>query len=238
MPSCPTCPTRSTTATFSSPHADGSACIASGSTSQACWPVKSSASRKSTRAFGSPASCTTISDTSTWSRKPCNLSTTRSARRCHPCLRYDLSPMCPGWTGRKVVPRKGFEPPTPALRTKTTGPTSAFSRAISRGADVICSVLVPPNPGRPLKPKPPDPEKQRPSFAGAVAGSKSTTSSTKIEQQKNTKARRPDREELVRRLLRVTAGTVTIGYIDGERPQFTPTDVDGVVLGVFGSVRD
>jgi len=134
--------------------------------------------------------------------------------------------------------RKGFEPPTPALRTKTTGPTSAFSRAISRGADVICSVLVHPNPGRPLKPKPPDPEKQRPSFAGAVAGSKSTTSSTKIEQQKNTKARRPDREELVRRLLRVTAGTVTIGYIDGEGPQFTSTDVDGVVLGVFGSVRD
>src|SRR4029450_2213821 len=40
---------RSTTATFSSPHADGSACITSGSTSQACWPVKGSASRKSTR---------------------------------------------------------------------------------------------------------------------------------------------------------------------------------------------
>src|SRR2546421_638918 len=82
---------RSTTATFSSPHADGSACIASGSTSQACWPVKSSASRKSTTAFGSLASCITISDTSTWSRKPCNLSTTRSVRGCHPCLRYDLS---------------------------------------------------------------------------------------------------------------------------------------------------
>ncbi len=32
----------------------------------------------------------TISDTSTWSRKPCNPSTTRSARGCHPCLRYDL----------------------------------------------------------------------------------------------------------------------------------------------------
>jgi hypothetical protein len=25
-------------------------------------------------------------------------STTRSARGCHLCLRYDLSPMCPGWT--------------------------------------------------------------------------------------------------------------------------------------------
>ncbi len=55
-------------------------------------------SRKSTTAFGSPASCTLISDTSTWRRKPCNRSTTRSARGCHPCLRYDLLPMSPGWT--------------------------------------------------------------------------------------------------------------------------------------------
>ncbi len=37
-------------------------------------------------------------DTSTWSRKPCNPSTTRSARGCHPCLRYVLSPVCPVWT--------------------------------------------------------------------------------------------------------------------------------------------
>src|SRR5438552_5255031 len=44
------------------------------------------------------ASCTTISDTSTWSREPCNLSTTRSARGCHLCLRYTLSPMCPDRT--------------------------------------------------------------------------------------------------------------------------------------------
>ena len=75
-----------------------SACIARRSTSRPCWPAKGSASRKSTTAFGSSASCTTILDTSTWSRKPCNLSTTRSARGCHPCLRYDLSPMCPGRT--------------------------------------------------------------------------------------------------------------------------------------------
>jgi hypothetical protein len=27
---------------------------------------------------------------STWSRKPCNPSTTRTARGCHPCLRYVL----------------------------------------------------------------------------------------------------------------------------------------------------
>ena len=35
---------------------------------------------------------------SIWNRKPCNLSTTRSARGCHPCLRYVLLPMSPGWT--------------------------------------------------------------------------------------------------------------------------------------------
>ena len=55
-------------------------------------------SRKSTTAFGSPASCTMISDTSTWRRRPCNRSTTRSARGCHPCLRYDLLPISPVWT--------------------------------------------------------------------------------------------------------------------------------------------
>ncbi len=79
-----------------SPLAVVSACTASGSTSLPSWPARSSASRKSTTAFGSQASCTMILDTSTWSRKPCNPSTTRSARGCHPCLRYDLLPLSPG----------------------------------------------------------------------------------------------------------------------------------------------
>jgi hypothetical protein len=48
-------------------------------------------------------------DTSTWSRKPCNLSTTRSARGRHPCLRYDLSPMCPGWTNGGLAERESAE---------------------------------------------------------------------------------------------------------------------------------
>ena len=96
--------------TFSSPRADGSACIARGSTYQPCLPVKGSASRKSTRAFGSSASCPTISGTSTWSRRLCNPSTTRSARGCHLCLRYDLSPMCPGWTIEALAEGVGFEP--------------------------------------------------------------------------------------------------------------------------------
>ena len=46
--------------------------------------------KESTKAFGSSASCTTISDTSTWNKKPCNPSTTRSARGCHPCLRNTM----------------------------------------------------------------------------------------------------------------------------------------------------
>jgi hypothetical protein len=39
-------------------------------------------------------------------------STTRSARGCHPCLRHDPSPMCPGWTTRGLVGDDGLEPPT------------------------------------------------------------------------------------------------------------------------------
>ena len=88
----------------------GSACTVRRSTSQPCWPVKGSASRKSTTAFGSSASCTMISDISTWSRKPCNPSTTRSARGCHPCLRYVLLPMCPGRTLKTLERVNGIEP--------------------------------------------------------------------------------------------------------------------------------
>ena len=88
----------STTAMSSSPPAAASACTGRRSTSQPCSPAKGSASRKSTTAFGSSASCTMISDISTWSREPCNPSTTRSARGCHPCLRYKLLPMSPGRT--------------------------------------------------------------------------------------------------------------------------------------------
>ncbi len=40
--------------------------------SQPCPSARSPASKKSTAAFGSPASCTMILDISTWSRRPCN----------------------------------------------------------------------------------------------------------------------------------------------------------------------
>jgi hypothetical protein len=84
---------------------------------------------------------------------------------------------------------------------------------------------------------PPD-KKRRPGAGGTAAGSKSKTSSTKIEQRKNSKARRSDQEKLVRRHLTVTSGTITIGFIDGEGSQFTATAVDGAPLGVFDSIKD
>jgi hypothetical protein len=63
-------------------------------------------SRKPTTAFGPSASCATIPVTSIWSRDLCSLSTTHSARGCHLCLRYVLSPMClgrteAGWRARR-----------------------------------------------------------------------------------------------------------------------------------------
>src|SRR6266542_3766497 len=85
-------------ATCSSPPAAASACTARRSTSRPSWQAKPSESKRSTTAFGSSASCTTIWDISTSNRGPCSPSTTPSARGCHPCLRYNLSPMSPGWT--------------------------------------------------------------------------------------------------------------------------------------------
>src|SRR5690606_38641174 len=73
-------------------------------------PVRGSESPKSTTAFGSSASCSMIWDISTWSRGPCRQSTTRSARGCHPCLRYKLLPMSPGRTGEFLAEREGEVP--------------------------------------------------------------------------------------------------------------------------------
>ena len=98
MPACRNSPIRCTTATSSSPPAAASACTARRSTSRPSSPDSASASRRSTTAFGSSASCATISASSIWSRKPCNPSTTPSGQGCHPCLRDVLLPMCPGRT--------------------------------------------------------------------------------------------------------------------------------------------
>lgn len=80
------------------------------STSPPCSQARSSASRRSTTAFGSSPSSITISAISIWSRRLCNPSTTPSARVCHPCLRYVLSPICPGRTFSILERAKGFEP--------------------------------------------------------------------------------------------------------------------------------
>jgi hypothetical protein len=88
---------------------------------------------------------------------------------------------------------------------------------------------------------PPDLGKRRPGAGGTAAGSKLKKSSTKIERRKNTKARHSNQEKaekVVRRHLSVTSGTITIGCIDGEGSRFTATDLHGVVLGVFGSLRE
>ncbi len=46
------------------------------------------------------------------------LSKIPSAQNCYLCLRYDLSPMSPGWTHEILVGERGFEPPTPWSRTR------------------------------------------------------------------------------------------------------------------------
>ena len=51
-----------------------------------------------------------ISDISTWNREHCKPSTVRSARDCHPCLRYNLLPMSPVWTLVVLVAGAGLEP--------------------------------------------------------------------------------------------------------------------------------
>src|SRR3954454_6275845 len=48
-------------------------------------------------------------------KKTTNQSTTRSARGCHPCLRYDLLPMSPVRTDDCVVELVGLEPTTKVL---------------------------------------------------------------------------------------------------------------------------
>jgi hypothetical protein len=63
-----------------------------------------------------------------------NLSTTRSARRCHPCLRCVLLPMSSGWTqdmwrrGRDSNPRYGC--PYAAFRVRCFQPLSHLSDAL------------------------------------------------------------------------------------------------------------
>ena len=69
----------------------------------------SSLPHRSTKASGSSRSCTTIRATSTRNRRLCNPWTTRSARGCYLCLRYEPSPMCPVRTPSLMAERVVFK---------------------------------------------------------------------------------------------------------------------------------
>jgi hypothetical protein len=111
-------PGRTGSATFSSPPAGASACTESASTSQPSWPVSASESRKSTTAFGSSSLCAMISASSIWSKKPCNPLDNHLGQGCHPCLRCETSPMCPGRTIRSLAGAGGFEPPNGGIKIR------------------------------------------------------------------------------------------------------------------------
>jgi integrase-like protein len=62
-------------------------------------------------------------------RRPCSPSTTRSARGCHPCLRYDLLPMCSGWTDNVLAEGVGSLLASPTVYSDLTYPIFiGFSR--------------------------------------------------------------------------------------------------------------
>src|SRR6266481_7640054 len=67
-----------------------------------------------------------IWDTSIWRLGCSNHSKIRSAQKCYPCLRYELSPMSPGRTSKEVVGAKGFEPSTSWSRTRHLNPINAL----------------------------------------------------------------------------------------------------------------
>ncbi len=72
---------------------------------------------------------TPIGDTSIWNREHCRPSTTRSARDCHPCLRYNLLPVSPGCTLLQMAERVGFEPTVPAKAQRFSRPPRSTTPA-------------------------------------------------------------------------------------------------------------
>ena len=63
-------------------------------------PDKPSASKKCTTTSGWSALCIMIWDTSIWRLGCSNRSKIPSAQKCYLCLRYVVSPLCPGRTFR------------------------------------------------------------------------------------------------------------------------------------------
>jgi integrase-like protein len=72
-------------------------------------------SKKCTTTSGWSALWIMIWGTSIWRLGCSNRSKIRSARKCYPCSRYIVLPMCPVWTHGSVVGPLGFEPRTNGL---------------------------------------------------------------------------------------------------------------------------
>ena len=90
-----------------------------------------SASRRSTREFGSSASSTMIWDISIWSREPCNPSTTPLGRGCHPCLKYVLLPICPGRTKDLVGGCSRTSTRDPLIKSAAALPTELYTHRLA-----------------------------------------------------------------------------------------------------------
>src|SRR6266481_5880061 len=86
-----------------------------------------------------------IWDTSIWRLGCSNHSKIRSAQKCYPCLRYELSPMSPGRTSKRLVGANGFEPSTSWSRTRHLNPINALSGVAYGTTSVISPLSVVPN---------------------------------------------------------------------------------------------
>ena len=111
---------RSMIAMFSSHAADASACTERRSTSQPSSPDSASASRKSTTASGSSASCTMISDSRSRTTYPANpqqpvrpeVVTHVLGTLCYPCVRSGQSATSgSGVAPARVTAARRFAPP-------------------------------------------------------------------------------------------------------------------------------
>src|SRR3981189_2684300 len=145
MAACQNLLIRFTTASFTSPTADASVCTAKKLISARSSQGKPWESKKSKKVFGWSALWSTISATSIWRKKLCSLSTTLLAQKCNLCLRYDLSPMSPGRTPKRVVGAKGFEPSTSWSRTRHLNPINALLGVAYGTGSVISPLSVVPN---------------------------------------------------------------------------------------------
>src|SRR6266481_377931 len=86
-----------------------------------------------------------IWDTSIWRLGCSNHSKIRSAQKCYPCLRYELSPMSPGRTSKRLVGANGFEPSTSWSRTRHLNPINALFGVAYGTRSVISPLSVVPN---------------------------------------------------------------------------------------------